>query len=461
MLKSRLLAYGAFGLLGGMAVSCSTEVAGGVSEETNTLAGVLTDHKGHNLSGVAVVARHMVEDTLVYADTTDDKGRFAFPLHRQGGYGISASADTLAFYSTVEFLGKKIEMDAKLRETVSFKGRVLLDSSMTQSNVVVTLPGTPWVSEADSAGNFSFEGIPVGTYAIVAKSPDPIRYLDAAYVLDAGDEPAVIAGPLPTTGRVLYGVDSSACGIRFEKGGASVVQLPLSTEYGLLSWWSMDYAVTSGKQMSIRDARGRIEAILLYGDAELVEGVSGKALALNGADQFGVIENDNGALGGSNELYLELLLQVDSAKSTKSEKSYRRNIVGKLGFGSEDDHDIFSLALIKGECGVDEPHLAFFLADGSGDSLSCRNAVVSKESFDFGTWTHVVVVFESGIVKMYKNGILDAEQEVSVSTIQKSDEPIFFGKENLNLKLDDVRLGEKAITSADVLYRYYLSGGAI
>lgn len=458
MLKSRLLAYSAFGLFGIGAVSCSTEVAGGVSEETNTLAGILTDSKGRNLSGVAVVARHMVEDSLVYADTTDEKGRFAFPLHRQGGYGISANVDPLAFYRTVEFLGKKVDLEVELTETTSFEGRVQLDSDLVQSNVLVTLPGTPWVSEADSAGNFSFDDIPVGTYSIVVKSPDPVRYLNAAYILDAGEKSSVIAGPLPANGRFVYGEDSSFSGIRLDRDGSSVIQLPLSTEYGMLSWWAMDYSVAAGKQQTIRDARGRADAIVLYGGVELVEGISGKALDLKGADQFGVVESDNGALSGASELTLELLLQMDSVETSKS---FRKNIVGKVGFGSDDDHDVFSLALINDECGAEEPRLAFFLADGSGDSLTCKNAVVSAESFEFGSWMHVVVVFESGVIKMYKNGSLDAESEVTVTTIQKSDEPIFFGKENLNLKLDDVRLGEKAITSADVLYRYYLRGGAI
>ncbi len=436
------------------ACSESPDVAGGISEETNTLAGVLTDQNGKLAARVVMTAQHVDVDTLSYADTTDEKGRFAFPLKRQGRYGISANLDSSAVYSTVEYLGQKLELELNLEETTSLEGRVVLDSSAQSGDIRISLPGTPWTVEVDSLGNFEIKDIPVGKYPIVVKSPDPARYLDAAFMVEASAKGSSISGPSPLAD--VYDVDFSA-NWNSEKG-ENIVQLPLSTEYGLMSWWSMDYVSVSGSQKSTGDARGKSDAVVLYGGAELVEGVSGKALALDGADQFGVVENDNGILDSVNQFTLELLLQVDSLDT---KKNFRRNIMGKLGFGSSEEKDVFSLAMINGECGAKEPRLAFFLAEGSGDSLACKNAVVAADEFDFNKWNHVIVVFASGTIKMYVNGKLSGEQKVSFGRLQDSDEPIFFGKENLNLKLDDVRLGVKAITSADVLYRYNLKGGAL
>jgi hypothetical protein len=74
-----------------------------------------------------------------------------------------------------------------------------------------------------------------------------------------------------------------------------------------------------------------------------------------------------------------------------------------------------------------------------------------------------VAIFEVVTVKniMGTEGLKVAEKAVSVTQIGSSSEPIFFGKESLNLKLDDVRLSTSAIGESDVLYRYYLKGGAI
>lgn len=86
---------------------------------------------------------------------------------------------------------------------------------------------------------------------------------------------------------------------------------------------------------------------------------------------------------------------------------------------------------------------------------------MAKTAVEFNEWTHVVVVWSEGALQIYLNGKLDNQAEISVMQLESSDEPIFFGKEDVALKLDDVRLGAKAITSADVLYRYYLRGGAL
>ncbi|MCQ2106665.1 MAG: hypothetical protein MJZ26_12835 [Fibrobacter sp.] len=443
------------------ACSSDNNVAGGVSEETNTVAGILVDAKGKPVVNARVLARHTKIDSIAFEDTTSSEGKFAFPLLRQGVYGISASADSLAFYATINYEGKNQEIEAALTETASFEGCVVLDAE-SLSGIEVYLPGSGWKTQTDSLGKFKFEQIPVGSYAIVAQSPDPARYLTANYMLQLSGKSGSVSGPIPMD--LLNSVAGEQTGVesglldQFADSRNSEILMPLSSEYGLVSWWPMDYISASGDLATTADARGRTEAILLYDVKKMSEGVSGKALSLGSASQFGVIENDHGALDSLTEMTLEAVLKIDSLVG---KGSYRKNIVGKLGFGDSDDRDVFSLAVVNGECGADKPSLAFFLADGSGDSLSCANAVVAKTAVEFNEWTHVVVVWSEGALQIYLNGKLDNQAEISVKQLESSDEPIFFGKEDVALKLDDVRLGAKAITSADVLYRYYLRGGAL
>ena len=155
----------------------------------------------------------------------------------------------------------------------------------------------------------------------------------------------------------------------------------------------------------------------------------------------------------------EAWVEIDSVLTNDS--AYRKNIVGKLGFGSDADQDVFSFALVKDECGVEgEPVFAFFFADGLGDTLSCNSAVVSKRKVEFGKWVYVTAVFDGKRLSLYLDGALAATRTVEVEKIGVSSESIFFGKEAINLKLDDVRFGVKALTASDVQYRYYLKGGA-
>lgn len=51
--------------------------------------------------------------------------------------------------------------------------------------------------------------------------------------------------------------------------------------------------------------------------------------------------------------------------------------------------------------------------------------------------------------------------KTSVKKIAQSGEPIIFGKEDLNLRLDEVQIGTKAINEMDVLFRYYSKGGVL
>lgn len=442
------------------ACSDSDDVAGGISEETNTLAGVLLDSKGNGVSGVAVVARHIEVDSIVLADTTGSDGAFGLPLKRQGQYGISAVVDSSAYYETVDYDGNEISVSASLKPAGKISGTMNLRSDTVAANVSVYIPGSRWVTETDENGEFTLEGIPFGIVPLFAKSPNPVQFNDAVYVVEVGKKSTTFKGPVPFENFEVFAEDSLDEDIALlTEADNETLLFPLSTEYGVRSWWSMDYLTPQKNKTSVvSDVRGGTENMLVYGGAELDSGVNNSALVLDGAKKYGVVENDRGVLDSATAIVLEAWLLVDSVLS--DEDSFRKNIIGKVGFGSLDDQDVFSLALVKGECGAKKPSLAFFVASGDGDSLSCKNAAVAESSLDVGSWVYVTAVWNGESISLYQNGVLSGEKTVSVKQINVSSEPIFFGKEAINLKLDDVRLGVKAITAADVLFRYYLKGGA-
>lgn len=459
---------GIAGILGLAALSaCASKVAdGGVDEQTNTLAGILVDDLGKPVSGAAVMARHTSVNTEFFTDTTDEKGNFGFPLQQLGAYGLYSVVDSKAVFKVVTYDGSNKNIDKlQIAETRDYKGRIAAGNVNDFVGSRVYLPGSPWEARMDSLGNFVLEDIPEGMYMLVAESPDPVHYSDASFGINVSSDDFYATGPLPTS----LAVTSSA--IMVEKAqdivvynpsgnvstGSVELVLPASTDYGLVSWISMDnVSVVDGKQTT-SDARGHVDDVILYGDDLVVAGLSGKALRLASPSQFGVIENDKHVFDNLTEMSLELILQIDTVVG---KGPYRRNIVGKLGF-EDNDKNVFSFALINGDCGVSGTAVAFFIADGSGDSLSCANAVVSSKGIAYGKWSSYTVTWNGETLSMYLNGNLDAQKNVSVSKLQPSDEPIFFGKENINVILDDVRLGEKAISPADVLYRYYLRGGSL
>ena len=103
-------------------LACGPQVANGVGEETNTFAGVLIDGAGNTIAGVPVFARHFILDTVVYADTTDDNGKFGLPVTLQGQYGLSAQTDSLAYYSTIFFDGTEQKFTAVLEKANELTG---------------------------------------------------------------------------------------------------------------------------------------------------------------------------------------------------------------------------------------------------------------------------------------------------------------------------------------------------
>ena len=172
-----LLALPVFALV--LWVGCSNnEVAGGVSEETNTIAGVLVDKKGSPVVSAMVYCKSVDVDTLESSDETNSKGEFSLPVKRSGSYGISATVDSLAYYEVVEFKGKDVDLKSvALKETADFKGRVVLREDSSAAGIVVRVPGSSWVAKTDSLGFYKLDGMPVGKANLLVVPTDLTRFV--------------------------------------------------------------------------------------------------------------------------------------------------------------------------------------------------------------------------------------------------------------------------------------------
>lgn len=415
-------------------VGCSdNEVAGGVSEETNTIAGVLVDKKGTPVVSAMVYCKSVEADTVTSSDETDSDGKFSLPVKLYGSYGISAIVDSLAYYEIVEFKGKDVELNtATLRETADISGRVMLRQDSAAAGIAVRIPGSSWTATTDSLGFYKLEGVPAGKTTLQVVPADLTRFVMVEHEVNAG----LLAG--------AKGMDS--------------VMVPLSMEYGLRSWWAFGAIAKDGAVDFVNDSRSWTAGIKLYGAPEYggfvsYDGTSNVvgAVLFKGAGQFGVVEDDRGILDGATGFAIEAVLQVDKVLDTAA--TYRKNLVGKLGFGSKDDQNVFSLAVVKGECGSDKPRFAFFMADGSGDSLSCKNAAVSKNALEFGKRYYLMATWNGKNVSLYENGQKVGETDAVFEKILSSEESIFVGKESLEFSLEDLRISLEPLNEADAEFR--------
>ncbi len=400
---------------------CNAEVAGGVSEETNSIAGTLTLPSGNAAARLRVEARALFNEESLFSDTTNDRGEFSIAIGPNGTYGVSVLTDSFAFYDTVSIFGKRIHFDGTLSPSDSVSGNIFLRTGKAAIGATVTLSGSPWKASTDSNGHFSLSSVPRSNHPLTVLSPEPNHYLHSTVSLNADDKREVN------------------------------IVLPLSPDYGCSGYWNFDLN-SNGYIDNLRGLSGKAK---LYGNAELSFGKNGtKALHLSSAEDFAVMEADGGILDNATNLTVEAWVNI---ADLGDKQTFVKNIFGKLGFS---DSAVFSLALVRDTCNIQGAAFAFFLAEGSGDSLHCKNAAIDSDTIVQNKWYHLAGTWNGDSTKLYINGTLAGSAKSTVQTlIGENGIPFYFGKENLDLLLDDIRVSTVAIEETDALYRYRNGGG--
>lgn len=452
----------ALGCALGLAACTSEPVAGGSSEETNALSGVLLNEKGVAQSGATIEVRStrqlptlllnkvtIITDTALL-DTTDSEGRWSVTLSEYGDYGVIASNDTLLSYQVVNFQGKNVDIRDTLHVGATLSGTIAMTGDSLHTPVQIGLPGTPWAVWSDSLGAFNFKSLPVGDYSFVVYSPDPEHYVSTSYfVAWKPGASAQVLGPLPTSPVPDSGWSTAMALSAYSS--SFQWELPVNPEYGLQGWWTFDYYSTVDVGLEFADARGRSGTALAISNSASVTGYQGLGLGLSGASEYAIIEDDRNVLFGATALTVEAWVYLEETPDTSSSP---RNLFGKLTTGADTSNSLFSLALVRNACSTQGPAFAFILTDGGGSGLGCAQALVANQKAPVAQWVHVAAVWDGNNATLYQNGVQVAQQARALATLPESTVPVYFGKSDLKFRIDEVRWGTVALRAADILYRY-------
>ena len=477
--------------------ACSQMFAGGVGEETNTVAGAnpdrdlpedvipaaenalvgtLEDASGNPVSGVVVTAISCDSASIVYAATTDEFGQFSMVLEHQGEYGLSGSTGSEAFYDIVEYVGTPITVNLRLSGTGTIKGR--MDASLAKTEIELTVIGTPWKAVSDMNGNFEMEGVPQGILPVYAESNGKI-YADVIYVVSVDSGSSEFSEPVYTKSyRTLsFTIDSLSETTAVENLSSSRITQSLSSSSmmaGVVGIYSSSSTLlpsvgrdsSNASEPEINDGSG-------MGGTPVNSGVEQGLQMPYGVDygmikqfdmdsiQGGKLANilEAGAMFDSTEaLVVEGWVKINSVDG--ADKPYNLNIVGvypQQGGGA----GLFSLAVIDGMCNVSGPHFAFFRGDASG-SFTCGNVAVNPSAYRLGSWAYLTAVwdFDTGILVLYVDGEAVARAYSGAAPNVPTTDPMHFGDAMLDLSMEQVRIGSKPLRIVDVRYRYNYYGGA-
>ena len=411
--------------------ACGVFWAGGVDEETNTVAGVDPEDSKPD----AIASADSIVPTIDTSYFTNQPIEIVKPPE---------TGTRLVITNPDPVYDEPSPPPTDDTELHDFTGR-LYNGNGEALNITVELKDGGNVStKTDAAGYFQLNALPVGVYPLIVSSGNSND--GVAYLLKNSSTDTDLLGPVPSS------VISSITESDFEApdiqnfnykdegpGGAGCPPLPQSgssSSYQPSSSSSQIIYLSSGSGVSVM-ASNELPHDVDYGVLYRWETVE------NGSTE----ENSNQEIYWYSEWTVEVNFELGSIDS---ENSYRKNIFGKFT-GS---NGVFALTIINGICGTEAPSYALFsLRYGSFD---CREAVISTAPVETGKKVSLTGTFEGQMLMLYKDGFKIAQKYIGYRPPQDfNTSPFVFGDEELDLKLKDVRLGEKAITSADVLYRYY------
>lgn len=412
--------------------------AGGVGEETNSIVGAAEDDQS--------VPADMLDPQVTAPGTVDSMVTDTAPTQtdKQADIGY-VDAEVIVHDSTPT----EIHVDSYFYGRIYNNGGQILDIS-------VKLPDGVQQAKTDSLGKFTLNNLPDGTYPMFVSTGNSG---EVAYLLQNGTYVKSILGPV--SAAVVSSLDASSFDappvetIFYDEEADSLPVVGSDSSY--VPFEPADSIAPAGNTGTIGNDGGTslspgtpyngyftiVAANELPNDIDYGVVKHWNSGIVNASTE----EDQNGIVTSLREWNVEVKFVL---KFLDTNTSYIKNIFGQF----DGKANYFSLALINGECGTTAPSLAFFV--GEDNKFSCSSAVISAAEVKANETMSVTATVNNGLLKLYKNGFLIANNYVGYS-LQKTAEvpPFVFGDTEFDLKLNDVRLGEKAINSADVLYRYY------
>lgn len=421
--------------------ACSTIWAGGVDEEQNTVTAD-ADNLDDGDSSSSSVEKISATSSAVEAISSTSR-----IVHADGEMdGIDHSPEVPSTSSTlssaVYILISSSSVAEEKPSTSTFKG-LLMNQESSSLSLTLDVDGSSFNVNTDASGYFTLEDLPYGTFPMYVLNEDGST-TDVAFFVQNEDSKSLL-GPIPAslldkitcsdltptpTKTIIVGnpQDPPFSDSTLNGGGADLNPHPKDS-------------VSFYNDVASRPVANYMPSALDYGVVCNFE-----TPLLSEKNYSCDISNTPKAV------FVEAIAVIDALDGNGT---YRKNMVG---MANDNYNGLFRLAVINNECGATKPSLAFFVSDGFG--FSCNNAVVSDAEIELNEPMQLTAIWYGDTLKLYKNGFLIAFRVAVDLPSNVANAPVVFGDQNLDLKLDEVRLGNLTITAADVLYRYYLKGGA-
>ncbi len=210
-----------------------------------------------------------------------------------------------------------------------------------------------------------------------------------------------------------------------------------TTDTGLVSYWPMDE--TSGT--NVADVKGTNTGTAT--GTTIVDGKFGKARSFNGSSDL-VNAGTDASLDISDNLTIEgwvkpnvltLTAILDMAQEATTIENYGALILNSSG-------------------------PLYFQWNNSG----WQNCQGSNGFFAVGQWTHFVITYSGGTVKLYKNGILDTTCTGKPALVTNTSNVLKIGRYQVgsqgyfNGTIDEVRIYNSSVLSASTVYQHWLEG---
>jgi hypothetical protein len=161
------------------------------------------------------------------------------------------------------------------------------------------------------------------------------------------------------------------------------------------------------------------------------DGRSKTALLFKTPNSF--VASDGNKFSASVAFEISAWFKIDTLPQ-KSSIPY--NLIGK--------NDIFSLALVNGACGAENPAFAFFLTEETS-IFACNHAVLSKNPVKAGSWTFVEAKWDGRYLTLHQDGVQVAKEERILAVLPYSNVPIYLGKSGITFAIDELSLNTEAL----------------
>lgn len=209
-------------LLPGIALLMLCSNPGGTSDETAfSTAKIFTrDYKPAKLAKVGFYTVSDTSTTPKQQAYTDNNGVYSVKNIVNGEYNIVARQDSFICYQDSILIvdGKAVLFNDTLESGCAFDGKIILQSGQDPRNAVVHILGTPFYTNVDTAGRFTINGMPVGTYNFMVSVANLAGYvptfvtesIDCSNSSSLTDTIPVIFTGIPTVNGILLNYDTVA-----------------------------------------------------------------------------------------------------------------------------------------------------------------------------------------------------------------------------------------------------------